>query len=83
MTPLSESAYEDVSSDDNSSHNINLQAAFGSADEFSKNSKDIYYKLSSQQELVWSYEGEKLDSKEINKMAPIAFFKVRIQIIEI
>ena len=78
MTPLSESAYEDASSNNSGSQSTNLQAAFGSADEFSKKSKDIYYKLSSQQELAWGYDGEKLDSKEINKIAPIAFFKVRI-----
>lgn len=79
MTPLSESAYEDASSNNGRSETTNFQAAFGSAYEFSKKSKDVYYKLSSQQELIWSYEGEKLDSKEINKIAPIAFFKVCIK----
>ena len=36
---------------------------------------DVYYKISDQQELIWSYDGTKPDAVLPAKVAPIAFYK--------
>ena len=51
-----------------------MTAAFGSADDFSKNIADVYYKLTDQQEKAWGHDGELLSSNKINTVAPFAFF---------
>ena len=74
MTPLAESSLEDDGATAAGSVSVNMESAFGSAETFSKKLADIYYKLSEQQDLVWSYKGKSLDQGP-NKVAPISFFK--------
>lgn len=74
MTPLSQSAMEDNGASATGSESVNMESAFGSADNYSTKLADVFYKISDQQQLVWSYKGNTLD-KGNNKVAPIAFFK--------
>ena len=74
MTPLSESAYEDSGASASGSESINKEAAFGTADDYSRNLADIYYRISDQQEVVWSYKGKSIEDGT-NEVAPLAFYK--------